>query len=70
MGKKAAFIDPDKCNPLTCNDGICLAKMKCPRKIIKQEEPYEMPFVYGNGELCRGCFLCEKACPSKAINKI
>jgi len=70
MAKKTAFIDPDKCAPETCDRGICSAKAKCPRKVIKQQEPYEVPFVYGGGELCGGCFACQEACPSGAITKL
>lgn len=70
MAKKAAFIDSEKCNPVICDKGICQAKTSCPRKIIKQAEPYEVPFVYATGDLCGGCFLCIKGCPLGAISKI
>ncbi len=70
MTRKSAAIDVERCDPSACHDGICAAMLQCPRKILKQEAAYEVPFVYGDGSLCGGCFKCLQACPLKAISKI
>lgn len=70
MSRKSAFIDVEKCDPSACPGGICAAMRECPRKILKQEAAYEVPFVYGDGSLCKGCFKCLLACPLKAVSKI
>ncbi|MDP2719766.1 MAG: ferredoxin [Dehalococcoidia bacterium] len=70
MVRKTAVIDNDLCDPEKCGNGTCAALPECPRKLIKQEAPYEVPYVYGDPSLCRGCFSCIQACPLKAVFKI
>jgi hypothetical protein len=41
--KPRAMVDYRKCQPEKCDEGICLAVLACPNKILKQEAPYEMP---------------------------
>jgi len=65
MPKKMAVVDYSKCEPKECENGICLAVLACPNKVLKQEEPYEMPDT--NPSMCVGCGLCAQACPLKAI---
>jgi ferredoxin len=48
-----------------CENGICTAAGACPRKLIKQEDPYDIPMT--DPSLCKGCGDCAKACPAKAI---
>lgn len=66
MPGKIALVTFDKCHPEKCRSGICMAAQACPRKILKQEAPYEIPMT--NPMTCRGCGDCARACPAKAIN--
>ena len=68
MSKPKAVIDPNKCRPEHCPDGVCLALAVCKKKLLKQDAPYEVPYV--DGSLCQSCFDCLKACPLKAIRKL
>jgi len=65
MPSKMALIKFDKCSPKECQGGICNAALACPRKLIIQEVPGEVPMT--NPALCRGCGDCARACPLKAI---
>ena len=65
MPKRAVVVDYRQCQVEKCEQGICQASQVCPRKILRQEDPYEMPDVYPG--LCRGCALCVPACPFKAV---
>lgn len=65
MPKKMAVLDYGKCHPEECEDGICLAGLACPYKVLRQATPYEMPDP--NPALCIGCGTCAQACPCKAI---
>ncbi len=65
MPSKIAVVDFSKCRPEQCPNGICLAVKACPRKLIKQEDPYDPPMT--NPSVCQGCRDCERACPAKAI---
>jgi ferredoxin len=66
MPGKIALVTFDKCHPEKCRSGICIAGQVCPRKILMQEAPYEIPMT--NPMICRGCDDCVRACPAKAIN--
>ena len=68
MAKKVAIIDYAVCEPGICEQGICQAIAACPRKILKQEEPYEQPDPYPN--MCLGCGVCLQACPKKAVRLV
>lgn len=65
MPKQIAMIDYGKCQPEKCDQGICLAVLACPNKVLKQEAAYEMPDP--SPSMCVGCGLCAQACPLKAI---
>ena len=65
MPKQMAVIDYRKCRPEKCDQGICLAVLACPNKVLKQEAPYEMPDP--PLALCVGCSPCTQACPLKAV---
>jgi translation initiation factor RLI1 len=65
MPKQMVVIDYRECQPEKCDNGICLAVFACPHKILKQEDPYEMPDP--SPAMCVGCGLCAQACPLKAI---
>jgi len=60
-----ALVDYNKCRPEYCEDGICPAAKACPRKLLKQEKPYQPPM--GDPAVCRACGDCMRACPNKAI---
>ncbi|MBI4333402.1 MAG: 4Fe-4S ferredoxin [Chloroflexi bacterium] len=68
--RQTAAVDAQKCDPASCDSGACAAIPECPRKIIKQEAPYEVPYIAGDPSVCRGCFKCLKACPRQAIAKV
>jgi Fe-S-cluster-containing hydrogenase component 2 len=63
--KPRAMVDYRKCQPEKCDEGICLAVLACPNKILKQEAPYEMPDP--NLAMCVGCGMCAQACSLKTI---
>jgi len=65
MPTKIALIDYDKCRPEYCDSGICRAVLACPRKLLKQELPYEAPMSHTS--LCQGCAKCVVACTLKAV---
>ena len=65
MPKQMAVVDYGQCQPEKCDNGICLAVLASPSKILKQEAPYEMPDP--SPAMCVGCGLCVQACPLKAI---
>ena len=68
MPKQVAIINYQICEPALCENGICKAVLVCPRKLLKQEEPFEMPDPYPN--MCIGCAICIKACPKNAVQMI
>jgi translation initiation factor RLI1 len=63
--KQMVVVDYRICQPEKCDGGICLAVLACPKEVLTQEAPYEMPDP--NPALCVGCGLCAQACPAKAI---
>ncbi|MCL5264289.1 MAG: 4Fe-4S binding protein [Chloroflexi bacterium] len=58
-------IDPNKCDPAACTNGICVVKKACPVKALYQPEPYEVPITDWNR--CRSCGKCIAECPMKAV---
>jgi ferredoxin len=67
MPDKSIIINYDHCNFKQCIDGVCRAKSACEKKVLKQEAPFEPPYI--NTGLCLGCNKCIAECPSKAIEK-
>lgn len=65
MAGKIALVDFGKCRPQDCAGGICAAAAACPRKLIKQEAPHDVPMT--DPFACRGCADCVRACPARAI---
>jgi len=65
MPGKVALVDFGKCYPEKCGGGTCAAVLACPRKLIKQEAPFEIPMFPLS--TCKGCSECVKACPLKAV---
>lgn len=61
-----AVIDPQKCNPSACENGICAARRSCPTKAIFQIEPYEVPVT--DWQRCRACTKCLSVCPARAVS--
>ena len=67
MPKPQAVVDPKACQPEKCGVGPCAAARVCEKRALKQEAPYEIPYVHG---LCLGCAQCVLACPFGAIRLI
>lgn len=65
MPKQMAVVNYRQCHPQECEKGFCLAVLACPKKILGQEEPYEMPDILAN--ICLGCAKCVQACPMEAV---
>jgi len=65
MAKKMVMINYQVCSPKVCKNGICLAVLACPVKLLSQEDAYEMPDPKSN--MCLACGLCVQACPRKAM---
>ena len=65
MPGKTALVDFHRCLPELCQGGICPAALACPKKMLRQEEPYQAPMP--DPFLCKGCGDCVRACPQKAI---
>jgi len=65
MPAKKALVNYNKCRPEDCDCGICVAVLACPRKLLSQEAPYEIPMT--DPSPCKGCGDCVVACPQKAI---
>jgi translation initiation factor RLI1 len=68
MVKKISLVDYSKCCPEKCGEGICLAALACPYKVLRQEARYEMPDMHQ--ELCMGCNDCGVACLLNAIRVV
>ena len=67
MAGKNAIINYSKCDFKHCDEGICRAISSCERKVLKQEGPFEPPYI--DSGLCSGCNKCIPACPVQAIEK-
>ncbi len=65
MAGKIAFVDSRKCDPRQCEKGVCTAALACPRKLMSQEEDYEVPMA--DTGPCRGCGDCVRSCPLGAV---
>jgi len=63
-----ALLDPNRCNPALCPDGLCVVRKLCAVRAISQEEPHEQPMVdWGR---CRACSKCVDNCPARAISLV
>ncbi len=65
MTSTMVSLDYRKCRPHLCNDGFCTAAPACPLHMIEQEEKYDFPMIKAAN--CKGCAICVKACPLKAL---
>ncbi|MBI2831610.1 MAG: 4Fe-4S binding protein [Chloroflexi bacterium] len=65
MPGKVALVEFEKCDPSKCEKGVCAAAQVCPRKLVKQETPYEIPMFHPT--ICKGCSECARVCPQKAV---
>lgn len=66
MPNPTAMIDYQKCSPEKCDSGVCAAMLECPKKVLRQEAPYEFPFSHPS-HFCKGCGICVQACLFTAI---
>ena len=64
MAKPVAAVDYGICRPEACEKGICPCVKGCEHKVMKQEAPFEPPYVM---TLCVGCGDCVKICPLCAV---
>ncbi|MBI4288575.1 MAG: 4Fe-4S ferredoxin [Chloroflexi bacterium] len=69
MARETALVDPARCHPEKCDQGVCPVIRECPRRLLRQDTPFEVAYFVGDPSLCRGCFKCLPACPQKAIIK-
>jgi Fe-S-cluster-containing hydrogenase component 2 len=67
MSGKSAVINYSLCSFEQCSDGICKAIPDCEKKILKQEAPFEPPYI--DSSMCSGCHKCIPACPLEAIER-
>jgi len=65
LQKQKVAVDYQRCHPESCEKGICQAVLVCPRKLWKQEEPYDFPFPTPG--FCEDCGKCIESCPHEAI---
>ena len=65
MAGKIALVDYHRCDPDSCDAGICIAALACPRKLLRQEAPHEVPMA--DTAPCKGCGDCARTCPLDAI---
>jgi len=63
--KQRVAVDYKRCHPESCVEGVCLIVGECPRKLFKQEEPYDPPFVIFG--FCEDCGRCIEMCPHEAV---
>jgi len=68
MPKPTILLDYQRCDPDSCEGGICAAAVVCERKVLRQEAPGEMPAVYPT--LCLACIACIAECPHDAIRQM
>ena len=68
MPGKMALVNYNQCRPEQCDNGVCAAALACPRKLLKQEAPYETPMP--DPALCQACGDCVRACPRQAVQII
>ncbi|MDY6835947.1 MAG: 4Fe-4S binding protein [Chloroflexota bacterium] len=66
--KQKIRVDYEKCRPVECNGGICLAKSECPRNLWRQEETFDFPYVVTG--FCQECSRCIEACPFGAAESM
>jgi heterodisulfide reductase subunit A-like polyferredoxin len=68
MPRKMALLDYSKCIPGGCSEGVCVAALACPSRLLHQEAPYSIPMPEPSA--CRACGECVRACPQKAIQLV
>jgi len=68
MPRRIVTVHYDRCNPGTCDGGVCAAALACPRKLLVQEEAYQIPLP--TPASCPDCAKCVLACPRKAIELV
>ena len=64
MPKRMVAINYSRCRPGFSDNGICFAALTYPRRLIIQEEAYQIPACPVSLPYCAKCVL---ACPLKAI---
>ena len=68
MAEKVALVDYSRCDPEKCENGVCVAALNCPHRLLSQEDPYEAPMT--GLSPCRGCGDCALSCPLEAIEVV
>jgi translation initiation factor RLI1 len=68
MAGQRALVDYRKCDPKLCEGGVCAAVQACPRKLVRQEAPYDAPMT--DAMPCRACGDCARSCPLAAIKVV
>ncbi len=65
MPQPKIVLDYSRCDPESCEDGICAAARVCKKKVLRQEAPGELPDFFPN--MCLGCSDCISECPHRAL---
>ena len=61
-------IDYKRCDPKRCDQGVCVAFLDCPTKLIRQIELYDYPYPVAG--FCQECGKCSEACLLRAISML
>jgi len=66
--KQKVSVDYKKCDPNRCLNGVCLSVVECPRKVFKQEDPYDPPYIVSG--FCQECSKCVEVCITGAVKML
>jgi len=58
-------IDYQACDPSSCEESVWASAQICERKVLRQENPGELPEIYPN--LGLGCVDWISVCPKNAL---
>jgi MinD superfamily P-loop ATPase len=65
MPQPKVVLDYSRCDPNCSPDGICPASLVCEKKVLRQQNPGELPDLYPSR--CLGCIDCIPHCRNQAL---